>query len=108
MAVIFVNYTPSPEAQYPLPLEEIYTVVNYISQNGVSLNLDSNRLVIMGDSVGGNMATVICLISKYRGGPRILYQVLLYPVTDSSFSSESYKKFALGPWLTKDSMEWFF
>lgn len=107
-AVIFVNYTPSPEAQYPVPLEEIYTVVKYISQNGNLMNLDSSRLVIMGDSVGGNMATVVTLIAKYRGGPHISYQVLAYPVTDSNFNTESYEKFANGPWLTKEAMKWYF
>lgn len=107
-AIVFVNYTPSPEARYPIALEEIYTVLKYVSQNGNLMNLDPNRLAIMGDSVGGNMAAVVSLLAKYRGGPHISYQVLAYPVTEANFDTESYNKFANGPWLTKEAMKWYF
>ncbi|HEY6403917.1 MAG TPA: alpha/beta hydrolase, partial [Blastocatellia bacterium] len=62
---------------------------------------------VAGDSVGGNMATVVALLAKQRGGPRIAYQVLFYPVTDANFETTSYREFADGPWLTKPAMEWF-
>jgi acetyl esterase len=106
-AVVFVNYTPSPEAKYPVPIEQAYAATKYIAENGRKLNLDSSRLAVAGDSVGGNMATVVAMLAKQRRGPRIAYQLLFYPVTDASFDTMSYREFADGPWLTKAAMEWF-
>jgi acetyl esterase len=106
-ALVFVNYTPSPEAKYPVPIEQAYAATKYIAENGRKMNLDSTRLAVAGDSVGGNMATVVALLAKQRGGPRITYQVLFYPVTDANFETMSYREFANGPWLTKPAMEWF-
>ncbi len=106
-AVVFVNFTPAPEAQFPTQIEEAYFATKYIAENGDKFNVDTKHLVVVGDSVGGNMATVVTLLAKERGGPKITYQVLLYPVTDANFNTESYKQFAEGPWLTKNSMEWF-
>lgn len=106
-AVVFVKYTPSPEAHYPVPLEEAYAATEYIAQHGNELNLDTSRLAVAGDSVGGNMATVVTLLAKERKGPSIIYQILLYPVTDASLNTRSYEEFADGPWLTKAAMEWF-
>jgi acetyl esterase len=71
------------------------------------MKLDSNRLAVAGDSVGGNMATVVALLAKERGGPKIHFQLLFYPVTDANFNTRSYQDFAEGPWLTKPAMEWF-
>jgi acetyl esterase len=106
-ALVFVNYTPSPEAKYPVPIEQAYAATKYIAENGKKMNLDSARLAVVGDSVGGNMATVVAMLAKQRGGPRIAYQVLFYPVTDANFETRSYREFANGPWLTKAAMEWF-
>ena len=106
-ALVFVNYTPSPEAKYPVPIEQAYSATKYIAENGRKMNLDSGRLAVAGDSVGGNMATVVALLAKQRGGPRIAYQVLFYPVTDANFETMSYREFADGPWLTKAAMKWF-
>lgn len=106
-AVIFVDYFQSPEAQYPIAIEEAYAATKYISENGSSLNIDSSRLAVAGDSVGANMATVVALLSKNRGGPKIDYQVLFYPVTDADFETESYKEFKNGYWLSRKAMKWF-
>jgi len=106
-AFVFVNYTPSPEAQFPVPIEQVYAATKYIAEHGKELRLDGSRLAIAGDSVGGNMAAVVAQLAKERKGPAIRYQVLLYPVTDASFSQESYREFADGPWLTKSAMKWF-
>lgn len=107
VALVFVNYTPSPEAKYPVPIEQAYAATKYIAENGRKMNLDSSRLAVVGDSVGGNMATVVAMLAKQRRGPRIAYQVLFYPVTDANFDTMSYREFADGPWLTKAAMEWF-
>jgi acetyl esterase len=106
-AVVFVNYSPSPEAKYPVPIEEAYAATKYVAEHGKELKLDSTRLAVAGDSVGGNMAAVVTLLAKERHGPKIAYQVLFYPVTDANFNTRSYQDFAEGPWLSKASMEWF-
>ena len=106
-AVVFVEYDRSPEAQYPVPIEQAYAATKYVAEHGAALNLDPSRLAVAGDSVGGNMAAAVTLLAKQRGGPRIDYQVLFYPVTDANFDNGSYTRFADGPWLTKKAMEWF-
>ena len=106
-AFVFVNYTPSPEAQFPVPLEEAYAATSYIAEHGEQFNLDGNRLAVAGDSAGGNMAAVVALLAKERRGPTICNQTLLYPVTDASLSQPSYVEFADGPWLTTAAMRWF-
>lgn len=107
VAVVFVNFTNSPEAKYPRAIEECYEALLYIAENGASLNLDTTKMAVIGDSVGGNMATVLTMLSKARSGPKIDYQILLYPVTDANFDTESYNKFEKGYWLSKKAMNWF-
>jgi len=106
-AFVFVNYTPSPEAQFPVPIEQGYAATRYMAEHGKDFDLDTSRLAVAGDSVGGNMVAVVTQLAKERKGPVIRYQVLFYPVTDSSFSQDSYEEFADGPWLTRAAMEWF-
>lgn len=106
-AVVFVNFTPSPEAKYPTPVEEAYAATKYVSENGEKLNLDSSRLAVAGDSVGGNMAAAVLLLAKERGGPKIDYQVLFYPVTDANFDTQSYQQYSTSIWLTREAMKWF-
>ena len=106
-AFVFVNYTPSPEAQFPVPLEQCYAATSFIASHGDEFGFDTSRLAIAGESVGGNLTAAVGLLASERKGPAICYQVLLYPVTDSSFTQKSYEEFADGPWLTKAAMEWF-
>jgi acetyl esterase len=106
-AVVFVNYTPSPEAHYPIAIEQAYAATRFVAEEGASLDLDGSRLAVAGDSVGGNMAAVTTLLAKQRGGPKIVFQALLYPVTDASFDTGSYKQFAKGWFLERQGMKWF-
>jgi acetyl esterase len=106
-AVIFVNYTPSPEAHYPLPIEQAYAALEYCAQSSTQLRIDPSRIAIAGDSVGGNMTAAVTLMTAERKGPSLVYQVLFYPVTDAGFDTESYKKFATGFYLTAKAMYWF-
>lgn len=106
-AVVFVDFDRSPESQYPIAIEEAYAATKYISENGNDFNVNPSKLVVMGDSVGGNMATVVAMLAKERGGVNIDYQVLFYPVTDADFETESYKEFANGYWLSTEAMKWF-
>ncbi len=105
--LILVDYTRAPEGQYPIAHEEGYAVAKWIAENSKSLNLDSSRMAIAGDSVGGLMATAITMMAQKRGGPKFIFQLLFYPVTDANFNTPSYNDFAQGPWLTKPAMEWF-
>jgi acetyl esterase len=106
-AIVFVNYTPSPEAKYPVALEQAYAATKWVADNGQTINVDSSHLAVIGDSVGGNMAAAIVLLAKERGGPKINYQVLFYPVTDSNFDTPSYRAYQDGYFLTREAMKWF-
>jgi len=106
-AVVFVDYDRSPEARYPVAIEQAYAATRYVAGHGNQLNVDPTRLAVVGDSVGGNMAAAVTLMAQERGGPKIDFQVLFYPVTDADFETGSYRTFANGPWLTRRAMQWF-
>jgi acetyl esterase len=105
--VVFVDYDRSPEARYPIAIEQDYAVTKYVAAHAGEFGVDATRLAIAGDSVGGNMTAVVSLMAKERHGPAITAQVLFYPVTDASLSQRSYREFADGPWLTTKAMTWF-
>lgn len=105
--VVFPNYSLSPEAKYPTAIEEIYAVLTWIAEHGEAYGLDTDRLTVAGDSVGGNMTAAITLMAKDRKGPAIHKQLLFYPVTDSGNDTESYHQFAEGYFLRRDAMAWF-
>jgi acetyl esterase len=106
-AVVFVDYDRSPEARYPVAIEQAFSATKYVAEHGREFGVDPTRLAIVGDSVGGNMAAAVTLLAKQRGGPTIDLQVLLYPLTDADFRTGSYNTFADGPWLTRRAMMWF-
>src|SRR5262249_328747 len=81
VAVVFVNYTPSPEAKYPVALEQAYAATKWVAQNGQTIHVNPSRLAVVGDSVGGNMAAALAILAKDRWGPKIPFHILLYPVT---------------------------
>lgn len=101
-AIVFVNYIPSPEAKYPVPLGQAFAAVKWVAENGQTINVDPTRLAVAGDSVGGNMAIAITLLAKGRGGPRINFQLLFYPVTDANFDTPSYLEYQDGYFLTRE------
>jgi acetyl esterase len=105
--IVFVNYTPSPEAKYPVAIEQAYAATKWVAENGKTINVNSSRLAVVGDSVGGNMAAAVTMLAKERGGPPIRFQVLFYPVTDASFDTPSYMTYQNGYWLLRDGMKWF-
>ncbi|MDR8365383.1 alpha/beta hydrolase [Pseudomonas sp. JL3] len=106
-AAVFVNYTPSPEAHYPVAINQAYAATKWVAEHGKEINVDGKRLAVAGNSVGGNMAAVVALMAKDKGIPAIRFQVLLWPVTDASFETASYNQFAEGHFLTKNMMKWF-
>jgi acetyl esterase len=107
-AVVFVDYINSPEAKYPTQQEQAYAAMVYAVENAKALKVDSSRLALVGDSVGGHMTAVVTLMAKERKGPKARFQVLFYPLVDYLPKNESYKKFADGPWLTAANMKWMF
>lgn len=106
-AVVFVHYSRSPEARYPVAIEECYRATEYIASSGEQHRIDGSSLIVAGDSVGGNMAAVVPMMAKQRKGPEIRLQVMFYPVTDASFETASYRQFADGYWLSREAMKWF-
>lgn len=104
---VFVNYTPSPEAHYPVAINQAYAATKWVAENGKQINVDGKRLAVAGNSVGGNMAAVVALMAKDKGTPAIRFQALLWPVTDASFETASYNQFAEGHFLSKNMMKWF-
>lgn len=106
-AAVFVNYTPSPEARYPVAIKEAYAATKWVAEHGAEIQVDGSRLAVAGNSVGGNMAAVVALVAKANGGPQLRAQVLFWPVTDANFENASYHEFANGHFLTKGMMKWF-
>lgn len=106
-AVVFVEYSLSPEVHFPVANEEAYFATKYVAENAKTLNIDPARIAVAGDSCGGNMATVGCMMAKERGGPAISGAALFYPLTSADFDTPSYKEFADGYFLTRDAMKWF-
>ena len=105
-AVVFPEYRLSPEAKYPTAIEECYSVAQWVAGHGREHGLDAEHLAVAGDSVGGNMAVAVTLLSRERGGPDIQLQLLFYPVTDAAFDTASYHQFAEGYHLRRDAMMW--
>jgi acetyl esterase len=106
-AVIFVAYDLVPESPFPIAIEQAYAATRHVVEQAGALNIDRTRLAVIGDSAGGNIAAVVALLAKERRAPKIDLQVLLYPVTDADFETQSYQRFADGPWLTRAAMQWF-
>jgi acetyl esterase/lipase len=106
-AVVFVEYARSPEARYPIAIEQAYATARWIVSHGATERLDATRLAVAGDSAGGNLAAALTFVAKQRGDVTFLHQSLYYPVTDAAQDSDSYWQFADGPYLTAKAMAWF-
>jgi acetyl esterase/lipase len=106
-AVVFVEYDRSPEAHYPVAIEQGYATARWITQHGSAEGLDATRLAVAGDSVGGNMTAALAILAKQRGDVTFVHQSMYYPVTDASQDTDSYREFAQGPFLTARGMAWF-
>ncbi len=106
-AAVYVAYTPSPEAVYPTAINQAYAATKWIAEHGQEINVDGSRLAVVGNSVGGNMATVVALRAALERGPQIRFQVLFWPVTDARFETASYSEFESDHFLTRPMMKWF-
>lgn len=106
-AAVFVEYSRSPEAKYPVAINEAYAATKWVAANGSEINVDGKRLAVVGNSVGGNMTAVTALKAKLENGPEIKLQILFWPVTDSDFDTRTYHKYAEDRFLTRNMMIWF-
>lgn len=107
-AAVFVNYTRTPDAQYPQAINEIYAATKWVAEHGEEIEVDGKNLAIVGNSVGGNMSTVTTLMAKAKGGPHIKLQILMWPIVDASFETESYHQFGDKRFLTTPGMKWMY
>jgi len=105
--VASVDYRLAPEHKFPAAVEDAYSATKWIADNATDLNGDSRRIAVAGDSAGGNLAAAVSLMARDRGGPRVVYQLLVCPVTNHAFDTASYSDNGEGYWLTKEDMKWF-
>ncbi|AGN87001.1 alpha/beta hydrolase [Enterobacter sp. R4-368] len=106
-AAVFVNYTPSPEAHFPVAINQAYEATRWVAEHGKEIGVDGSRLALAGNSVGGNMVAAVALQAKEHHTPAIRYQVMFWPVTDARFETGSYNQFSSGYFLSKNMMKWF-
>jgi len=105
--VVSVDYRLAPEHRFPAALDDCYAATRWAAEHAAELGGDAKRLVVIGDSAGGNLAAAVALQAREQGGPPIAYQVLIYPVIDYSFDRPSYRDNADGYLLTTAAMRWF-
>jgi len=104
--VVSVAYRLAPENRWPAAAEDFHAATQWVARNAMSLGGDSGRLVVSGDSAGGNLAAVTALMARDRG-PAIAAQLLLYPVLAADFDTESYRLFERGYYNPKPAMQWY-
>jgi len=105
-AAVFVNYTRTPDARYPQAINEIYAATKWVAEHGDEINVDGKNLAVVGNSVGGNMTAATALKAKEQGGPEIKVHIMMWPVTDANFETESFKQFGEKRFLTTPLMKW--
>jgi acetyl esterase/lipase len=103
---VFVEYTPLPAAKFPTQLEESYAALTWVAAHAREFGADGSRIAVAGNSVGGNMAAALALMSKDRKGPKISYQVLLIPATDASVDTDSYHEYGSDRFLARAFMKY--
>lgn len=107
IVVASVEYRLAPEHKFPAAPDDCLAATRWVAGHADELNIDAARLAVGGDSAGGGLAAVVAQQTARAGGPAITHQVLIYPVTDFNFDTDSYRDNAEGYFLTRDMMRWF-
>lgn len=105
--VVSVDYRLAPEHKFPAGLEDAYAATCWAAEQASALGADPQRLMVGGDSAGGNLAAVVCQLAKERSGPAIAHQLLLYPVCDTDLEREAFARLGKGYYLETEMMRWF-
>ncbi len=105
--VVSVDYRLAPEHRYPAAFDDSYAATAWVAEHAAELGGEPERVAVCGDSAGGNLAAAVAIAARDRQGPRLTAQLLIYPVTDFGFTTESYEQNGEGYLLTKGSMQWF-
>jgi acetyl esterase len=105
--VVSVDYRLSPELKYPIPLDDCETALRWLVDHSAELAVDPAKVAVGGDSAGGNLAAGLALRIRDKGGPKIAFQLLIYPATDRNVGRDSHREFASGFGLTRSNMQWF-
>jgi acetyl esterase len=105
--VVSVAYRLAPEHRWPAAADDFYAVTRWAARNAASLGGDPGRVVVGGDSAGGNLAAVTALMARDRSGPPLAAQLLLYPVLAADFDTESYRLYGRGYYNPKPAMQWY-
>jgi acetyl esterase len=104
--VISADYRLAPEARFPAAVDDCFAVTSWIARHASDLQLDADRIAVGGDSCGGNLAAVVAHLARDHGGPPLAFQALVYPATDHSFDTRSYRDYGDGFFLTTHAMMW--
>ena len=107
VTVVSVDYRLAPETPYPGAIRDCHQATAWTVENAQALGVDADRLAVGGDSAGGNLAAATALRARDHGGPKIVFQLLIYPVTDADFDRQSYQDNAAGYLLSRRAMQWF-
>ncbi len=105
--VVSVDYRLAPEHKFPLPVEDAFRATEYVAQHAKELGADPSRISIGGDSAGANLSAAVTLRAREQGGPRLAFQLLVYPVTDYDDDRPSLHEYGEGHFLTRAGMRWF-
>jgi acetyl esterase len=105
---VSVDYRLAPEDPYPAAVEDCWTALQWVAAHPADVGGDTSRLAVAGDSAGGNLSAVCALLARDAGTPKLATQILMYPVTDYGFGTESYRENASGYFLEDAEMHWFF
>lgn len=106
-AVVSVDYRMGPEHKFPAAVEDCFAAVRWVADHAASLQLDPTRIAVGGDSAGGNLATVVALLARDAGRPRLAFQLMIYPTTTLHHATASAEKLARGYLLTLETMHYF-
>jgi acetyl esterase len=105
--IVSVDYRLAPEHVYPAAFDDCYAATVWVAEHAAELGADPGRLVVAGDSAGGNLAAAVALAARDRAGPAVAAQLLIYPVTDFDFTTRSYLDNGEGYLLQRPTMQWF-